>query len=409
MSTDFPAVSVSELTHQLKQLIEVTFPYVYVKGELSNVKRSRPGHIYLTLKDKDSQISGVIWRGNAARLKFDLQDGLDVLVAGPVQLYPPRGDYQINIEEVVPLGLGPLEIAFRQLHDKLSAEGLFDPDHKRRLPRIPRRIAIVTSPTSAAVRDMMQVLTRRWKAADIVIVPVAVQGEGAARQIAAALDKIHLIPDVDVVITGRGGGSLEDLWSFNEEIVARAIYNCRIPVISAVGHEVDVSIADLVADKRALTPSEAAELVVPDGNTVRNHLDNVSARLRNSLVASARQSRGLVDSLANRRVFTHPLEMLQERSRILDAYGESMERSVRQSVRNGENKVGRLAASLDALSPLKVLGRGYSLTQDAKSEQLVRSIADVKTDQSIRTVLVDGTIESTITKTVSQSQDRPGT
>ena len=408
MSTDFPAVSVTELTHQLKQLIEVTFPYVYVKGELSNVKRSRPGHVYLTLKDKDAQISGVIWRMNAARLKFELQDGLDVLVAGPVQLYPPRGDYQINIEEIVPLGLGPLEIAFRQLQEKLSAEGLFAAERKRPLPRIPQRIAIVTSPTSAAVKDMMQVISRRWRASDVVIVPVPVQGAGAAQKIAAALDRVHLIPRVDVVITGRGGGSLEDLWSFNEQVVARAIYNCKVPVVSAVGHEVDVSIADLVADRRALTPSEAAELVVPDGNTVRNHLDNVSARLRSSLVASARQSRALVDSLSNRRVLTHPLEMLQERSRILDRYGDSLERSIQQSVSNNSNKIAQLAASLEALSPLKVLGRGYSLTQLAESDDLVRSVDSVVTGQTIRTVLADGSIESTVQKTVSKPHDKDG-
>ncbi|MCL4114551.1 UNVERIFIED_CONTAM: hypothetical protein GTU68_061254 [Idotea baltica] len=408
MSTDFPAVSVTELTHQLKQLIEVTFPYVYVKGELSNVKRSRPGHVYLTLKDKDAQISGVIWRMNASRLKFELQDGLDVLVAGPVQLYPPRGDYQINIEEIVPLGLGPLEIAFRQLQEKLSAEGLFDPERKRSLPRIPKRIAIVTSPTSAAVRDMMQVISRRWRASDVVIVPVPVQGDGAAKKIATALDRVHLIPNVDVVITGRGGGSLEDLWAFNEEVVARAIFNCKVPVVSAVGHEVDVSIADLVADRRALTPSEAAELVVPDRHTVRSHLDSVSARLKNSLVGKAYQSRAILDSLSNRRVLTHPMEMLQERSRTLDSYGDSLERSIRQSVANGSNKVAQLVASLEALSPLKVLGRGYSLTQAGKSNDLVRSVDDVTQGQTIRTVVNDGTIESTVQQTVSKLHDNDG-
>ena len=408
MAIDFPAVSVSELTYQLKDLIEVSFPFVHVKGELSNVKQSRPGHIYLTLKDEDAQISGVIWRSNAARLKFELHDGLDVLVAGPIQLYPPRGGYQINIEEILPLGLGPLEVAFRQLQQKLAAEGLFDADHKRPLPQVPNRIAIVTSPTSAAVRDMLQVINRRWRGSDIVIVPVPVQGDGAARRIAAAIRKVHLIPNVDVVITGRGGGSLEDLWAFNEEVVARAIYDCKVPVVSAVGHEIDVSIADLVADRRALTPSEAAELVVPDGVSIRNDLDGIAVRLRNSLIGRARQSRVLLDSVSNRRVFTHPQEMLLERSRLLDDFGDAMERSIRHTVSDGSQTIGRLAASLAALSPLKVLGRGYSLTHQAETNQLVRSIRDISNGEAIKTILQDGAIESTVTNISFESHTSDG-
>ncbi|MEX2287491.1 MAG: exodeoxyribonuclease VII large subunit, partial [Planctomycetaceae bacterium] len=265
-----PILSVSELTRQLKDLVEVNFVHVWVLGEVSNCTRAGSGHVYFTLKDGDAQIRAVAWRSQTARWKFEIHDGLEVVVAGPIEVYPARGTYQLIVEQLIPQGVGALELAFRQLQAKLEAEGLFDPRRKRPLPAFPRRIALVTSPSGAAVRDILQVLTRRWRAVDVVIVPVKVQGEGAAREIAAALANVHRIPDVDVVIAGRGGGSLEDLWAFNEEIVARAIAACRVPVISAVGHEIDVSIADLVADCRALTPSEAAELVVPNCEDVLN-------------------------------------------------------------------------------------------------------------------------------------------
>ena len=269
--------SVTQLTREIKNLVEGQIGLQWVAGEVSNCRPARSGHIYFTLKDQYSQIAAVVWRLTAERLKFQLKDGMEVIALGPVEVYAARGNYQLIIEQLVPKGVGALETALRQLKEKLEKEGLFDPARKRPVPRVPRRIALITSPTGAAVKDMLQVITRRWPAADVLLMPVKVQGEGAAAEIAYALRNVHRIPDVDVVVTGRGGGSLEDLWAFNEEPVARAIAECPFPVISAVGHEIDVSIADLVADVRALTPSEAGELVVPS----REELSAELASLQN--------------------------------------------------------------------------------------------------------------------------------
>lgn len=250
MGTTQNVKSVSELTHDVKKLIEGNLRTQWVGGEVSNCRPARSGHVYFTLKDDEAQMSAVVWRTTAARLGFELRDGMEIVAVGRVEVYAARGSYQLIIQKAFPQGMGALELALRQLKEKLQAAGLFDPDRKRPIPRIPNRIALVTSPTSAAVKDMIQVITRRWPSADIVVVPVAVQGPNAAPEITHALDAVHLIPGVDVVITGRGGGSLEDLWAFNEEMVARAIASCKVPVISAVGHEIDVTIADLVADRR---------------------------------------------------------------------------------------------------------------------------------------------------------------
>jgi len=236
-----------------------------------------------------------------------------VVAAGPIEVYAARGSYQIVVERLAPQGIGPLELAFRQLYEKLAAEGLFRPERKRPLPRFPRRIALVTSPVGAAVRDLLQVITRRWPACDIIIVPVPVQGAAAAPEIAAAIGALARLPHVDVVITGRGGGSLEDLWAFNEESVARAIFHCPIPVVSAVGHEVDVTIADLVADKRALTPSEAGELVVPQRAEVLSDLEHLATRMRSALQHGLRRRGLLVDALAASRALARPLEIIHDR------------------------------------------------------------------------------------------------
>ncbi len=320
--------TVSQLTREIKALLEHGFPFVWVSGEISNFTRAASGHCYLTLKDDSAQIRAIIWKGTASRLKFELQDGLEVNVAGRVEVYEARGAYQIIIEQCEPQGLGALELAFRQLHDKLAAEGLFAAEHKQPLPRFPRRIALVTSPTSAAVRDMLQVLTRRWPAAEILILPVRVQGAGAAAEIAAAIRTVPNIPDVDVIITGRGGGSLEDLWAFNEEVVARAIYDCPIPVVSAVGHEIDISIADLVADRRALTPSEAAELVVPDIREVQMGVQQLRDRLIGGLRQRAITSRSQLEALASRRVFTRPTERIHDLQQQLDELDARSRRAI---------------------------------------------------------------------------------
>ncbi len=401
--SNVPVKTVSQITHELKGLVEANFPQVWVLGEISNCTRAGSGHIYLTLKDETAQIRAVIWRGAASKLKFDIQDGLEVVAVGPVEVYAARGSYQLIIHQLIPQGVGALELAFRQMQEKLEAEGLFEIEHKRPLPIFPRRVALITSPTSAAVRDMLQVMTRRWRAADIIILPVAVQGAGAAEQIAAALRIVPGIPGVDVVITGRGGGSLEDLWAFNEEVVARAIFNCPIPVISAVGHEIDVSISDLVADRRALTPSEAAELAVPDQADVLRALHGARDRLTAALRQRAARARMQLDALASRRVFTRPLQHIHDLATRLDEIDAQMKRVMSHRVEMARNQVARYSSSLEALSPLKVLQRGYSVTYRApaagpptKIAEVIRTADQLKPGDEIQTLLQTGHVTSRV-------------
>jgi exodeoxyribonuclease VII large subunit len=395
-------LSVSGLTQQVKDLIEGSLPFVLVQGELSNFVRAGSGHLYLTLKDECAQLRAVMWRGSAARLRFEPEDGLHVLAAGSMEVYAARGTYQLVIEELLPIGIGPLELAFRQLHDRLAIEGLFAPERKRLLPRFPRRIALVTSPTGAAVRDMLQVLTRRWPGGDIVIVPVPVQGADAAPKIAAALRSVHRIPGVDIVITGRGGGSLEDLWAFNEEVVARAIFDCKLPVVSAVGHETDVTIADLVADRRALTPSEAAELVVPDAAEVCLGLDRYTERLAGALHGRAARLRLSLDSLAARRCFAKPLEPIHDRQRRVDELDTALRRSINRITCDARAKLAAIAAGLDALNPLAVLARGYSITFRDGDPRPLTSADRLSRGDLLRTRLAIGELLSEFRSTEPQ-------
>lgn len=391
-----PILTVSQLTRQIKDAVEGNFPLCWVVGEVTNCTRAGSGHVYLTLKDDTAQIRAVIWRNTAARLRFDVHDGLEVVAVGPVEVYEARGTYQLVVEQLLPQGIGALELAFRQLCEKLSAEGLFASERKRAIPRFPRRIALVTSPTGAAVRDMVQVITRRWTSARVVIVPVAVQGDGAAAQIAAALQRVHLLPDVDVVITGRGGGSLEDLWAFNEEIVARAIYACKIPVVSAVGHEIDVTVADLVADVRALTPSEAGELVVPNRVEIHSELVGLAQHLTQALRSQAATARARLETLATRRVFTRPVERLHDLARQLDELELRVRRALGNRLKMDRQKLAAAGGRLDALSPLKVLERGYSVTRLLSSGEVVRSFDQAQAGDFLETLLQTGRLKSRV-------------
>lgn len=391
--------TVSELTGEIKDLIEGSLPEVWVRGEVSNCLKANSGHVYFTLKDEGAQLAAVVWRSTASRFRFDLHDGLQVVVNGSIEVYAPRGTYQLIVRQLIPQGIGALELAFRQLHAKLEAEGLFSPRRKRPLPRFPRRVAIVTSPVGAAVRDMIQVMTRRWPAAEIIVVPVKVQGDGAAQEIASALRNVHCLPGVEVVICGRGGGSLEDLWSFNEEVVARAIAACKIPVISAVGHEIDVTIADLVADVRALTPSEAGERVVPDCLEVRTAFDNLQQRLVSGLQNRAAKARLQVDALASRRVLSRPFQRVHDELIRLDELDSRLRRAVQQRVGDSKQQLDLAAATLDALSPLKVLGRGYSITRRAETKELVTSSEQLAIGDRITTMLAHGQLTSRIEST----------
>jgi exodeoxyribonuclease VII large subunit len=391
--------SVSELTMQIKSLLEGSLGTQWVTGEISNCKPARSGHIYLTLKDQHSQISVVVWRSTAKRMGFELKDGMEVLMTAKVEVYGARGAYQLVANRIVPQGVGALQLALQQLKDKLSREGLFHPGRKRPLPRLPKRIALITSHQSAAVKDMLQVITRRWPAARVIVVPVSVQGDVAASQIARALRKVHEIPDVEVVITGRGGGSLEDLWAFNEEIVARAIADCRLPVISAVGHEIDVTIADLVADRRALTPSEAGELVVPDRAEFLDGLNKLRLRLINGLKQRAKSARLQLDGLASRPVLTNPKQRLQQLAETLDDIDEQLNASMERRIENTKFRLARYAESLNALSPLNVLARGYSATyvlDDKQNRSLLTEPSQVKANDTLVTRLAGGEVSSRV-------------
>jgi len=390
-------LSVSELTSLIKGTLEADFSSVWVSGELSNVSRPHSGHVYLTLKDEDAQIRGVVWRSVASQLAFDLRDGLEVVCLGAIDVYPPRGAYQLVIRRVEPLGVGSLQLALRQLQQNLAAEGLFAPEHKKPLPRFPRRIALVTSPTGAAIRDFLEVLRRRWRGVDVLVIPARVQGEGAAADLVRGIRAANALPESpDVLVVARGGGSLEDLWCFNEEPVVRAIYASRIPVVSAVGHEIDVTLSDLVADVRALTPSEAAELVVPSADELRAGLDGYRQRLTAALRGRASAARTKLDALAQHRAFRKPFERIQDRARQLDDLDLRAARAVRYLLQRSRERLRGVAGQLESLSPLAVLQRGYSLTLRTGDGALLTDAAQAEVGASITTRLARGTLVSRV-------------
>ena len=397
--------TISELTREIKSLLEDGFPSVWVSGEISSLSRPRSGHLYFNLKDSESQIRSVVFRGVGMRLKFDLQDGQEVIACGRLTVYGPRGDYQLVIEQIQPKGIGPLELALRQLKEKLFVKGYFDPKRKRGLPYIPQRIALVTSPTGAAVRDMLEVLNRRWPNVEVWVCGVTVQGDGASEDMAAMIRRINnLKANIDLLIIGRGGGSIEDLWAFNEEPLAHAIFESRIPVVSAVGHEVDVTIADLVADVRALTPSEAAERVVPNREELIEDLMTTQTRLKDLLLQRLQTARQRWQDLCERRVFRLPLDRIHDLEQELDDWSERLHRAMRKRVQSAQKDVDSFAGQLQSLSPLNVLGRGYSLTR-TESGQVIRSSKDVRFGQRVVTLLQDGEIVSRVEETDGKSAE----
>lgn len=389
-------LSVAALTSRIKDTLESGFPDVWVAGEVSNFSRPSSGHCYFTLKDDAAQIRAVMWRGSASRLKFDLCDGLELVCHGSVDVYAPRGSYQLVVNEAQPRGVGALELQLQKLREKLAAEGLFDRARKRPLPAFPRRIAFVTSPTGAAIRDFLQVLSRRWRGVDVLVIPARVQGEGAAAEIVAGIRAANrLRPALDALVVGRGGGSLEDLWCFNEEPVVRAIAASKVPVISAVGHEIDVTLSDLAADVRALTPSEAAERVAPSADEIANRLRAYDARLHGSVRRRLLTSRDRVERVSRSRPFARPHAMLQDAARRLDDLDGAAIRAMRRLLERGQSRLATIAGKIETLSPLGVLERGYSLTTN-KRGKLVRSAKDVAEGDRISTRFAQGEIVSVV-------------
>ena len=362
---------------------------ILVRGELSNYKLYPSGHHYFSLKDGEGAIRCVLFRGNAAGLRFRPENGMQVIASGRVSVFPRDGQYQLYCERLTPEGAGELAVAFEQLKRKLAAQGLFDLDRKKPLPRFPEKIALVTSPAGAAVRDMIRILGARYPLAEVIVVPVLVQGEGAAREIAAALDYVNYHRLADVIITGRGGGSMEDLWAFNEEAAALAIGRSKIPVISAVGHEPDVTIADFVADVRASTPSNAAELAVPDQNELYARLDSTREYLRKTVADNVRNYRQKLAFLSQNPALVNPERYFEGKRLLLDYQNQALLREMEQALARRQEQLGRLAASLEAMSPLKVLARGYAIAQ-TPAGQVVASAKNLAAGERIHLKWSDG-------------------
>ncbi|MGD0016917.1 MAG: exodeoxyribonuclease VII large subunit [Verrucomicrobiia bacterium] len=438
-------LSVTELTRRIKGALEDKFPAVWVEGEISNLRTPQSGHVYFTLKDASAQLAAVLFRGPAAGVKFKLQDGLAVIAFGDISVYERQGQYQIVVRQLLPKGLGALQLAFEELKRRLEKEGLFAAERKKPIPLLPQRIGLVTSPTGAAIRDFLNIIGRRFPNVHIIINPVRVQGEGAAQEIAAAIDEFNALHaagtlPLDVLIVTRGGGSLEDLWAFNEEIVARALARSTIPTISAVGHEIDFTIADFVADLRAPTPSAAAELVVKAKEEFIRQLRDCQTRLAKDLRFRVADMRRKLTELASSYVFQQPAQLIHQyqqevddlrhrlgqatggalagqRSRLetasakfgllsprsrmagwnarLDADQRRLDTGFSQRWQQTAHRLAQASAKLDLLSPKSTLQRGYSITRTADGK-IVRTVKTVKNGDRITTLVVDGEFEAEV-------------
>lgn len=383
-------LTVSEVNQYVKLLIEHDdlLADVMVKGEISNYKRHSSGHLYFTMKDEGGALLCVMFRGEASKLKFAPGDGMKVIAAGRLSVFVRDGRYQLYITDLQPDGVGALYAAFEQLKEKLYKEGLFDQSRKKPIPPMPMKIALVTSPTGAAVRDMIRVLGKRFPMAKLLVCPVRVQGEGAAEEIAKALKLLSDKRTVDLIILGRGGGSIEDLWPFNEEVVARAIAACNTPIISAVGHEPDVTISDFVADLRAATPSNGAELAVPDKNELYITLRNFDIRLVRAMDDRLKKHRLRLKELAGRKSLSGPTYRINEQRLLLDYLEKSLASSVEKHLADKRHRYVALKSTVEAISPLAVLGRGYSIASvDGKA---IRSAREVIPGDHIRIRLLEG-------------------
>lgn len=379
--------TVSQINGYVKKILDhnIVLNNVWVKGEISNFKHHYSGHLYITLKDDGGVLKAVMFRSSAQSMTFEPSDGMKVLARGRISVYEAGGSYQLYIEEMIPDGVGELYIAYEQLKKQLEEEGLFATEHKRSIPRFPKTVGVVTASTGAAVRDIINVITRRCPMTEIVLYPAQVQGKGAAQSIVGAIEYFNAVKGADVLIVGRGGGSIEDLWAFNEEITARAVYNSQIPVISAVGHETDFTITDFAADLRAPTPSAAAEIAVPSSIELRNSIRTSQNRI--SLNIAKRIENGRLH--LKRFKMRTPKDRIEDYSLRLDALVRSMENSVRMKTMSMRNKLGEGAAKLDALSPLQTLSRGYSIPTK-ENGSVIRSVKDMKDGDEFTLRLKDG-------------------
>ncbi len=391
-----PVYSVSQVNGHIRDLLDAdpALSGLFVRGELSNYKMYPSGHHYFSLKDEGGALRCVLFRREAASLRFRPQNGMTVLAFGRVAVFPRDGAYQLYVSNLAPDGVGDLHAAFEALKASLAAQGLFDEDHKKPIPKFPGRIALVTSPAGAAVRDMIRILGARWPMSQVYVVPCRVQGAEAPAEIAGAIAWVNAQKIAELIITGRGGGSMEDLWCFNDELVARAIYASKIPVISAVGHEPDVTIADYVSDLRAATPSNAAELAVPDQSEQYERLSHLTRRMAKAMDRRLHDSRAALDRCARSRMLQDPMSWVEDRRMLLDRQRDRLSHGLTGSLGSYRQDFARLAASLDALSPLKVLGRGYAIAYGPKG--VVKSVKDVQTGDEVKLKVSDGEIGCTV-------------
>ena len=388
--------TVSAVTQQIKLLLEETLPPFWMTGEISNFKRHSSGHFYFSLKDEGAQIPCTMWAGRNRNLNFAPQDGMQVVVQGQVTVYEKRGNYQLDVWQMQPAGIGALQQAFEQLKQRLQREGLFDAEHKKKLPRFPQRVGLVTSPTGAAIRDLASVLRRRWPSMQIVLRPVRVQGGGAAAEIATAIAEFNEYGNVDLLIVGRGGGSLEDLWPFNEELVARAIFASKLPIVSAVGHEIDFSISDFVADVRAATPSVAAEMVAPEAREIR---ESLLVQLRRAYLYLTRKTqlyRERLRRVASSYGLRQPLNVAQQRTQELDESYRRLTVAMQNRKEKNRSALENLSERLQGLSHESILRRGFALVYRKEDGKLVSHARQVHEDDLIRVQLAASAIDATV-------------
>jgi exodeoxyribonuclease VII large subunit len=393
-TTEQRVYSVSELTKAIKGELEEQFTNIWVEGEISNLATPQSGHTYFTLKDASSQIRAVIFKSAGKLLKFQLEHGMKILARGAISVYAPRGEYQLVINYVEPLGAGALQLAFEQLKKRLAEEGLFDQQYKKPIPMLPKKIGVVTSPTGAAIRDILNIVTRRFANVQILIAPVRVQGAEAPGEIVRAIEMLNRLPDVDVLIVGRGGGSLEDLWAFNDEAVARSIFASRIPVISAVGHEIDYTIADFVADLRAPTPSAAAELVVQNKENLIYTVQTLNTRLQNIIVNFISRLKERIQQYTLR--LEDPQKRISEIQQRLDEIQNRLITFFRHYLEKQRYQLGTAVGKLNNLSPLTLLARGYAICRDAKTLRTLKTAMDVAIGEDVLVRLSEGELECAV-------------
>ena len=403
-------LTVSDVNQYIKAMVDRDglLSGLCIRGEVSNYKVYPSGHHYFTLKDAGGALRCVMFKGSAVSLRFRPENGMKVLAFGRISVFPRDGAYQLYCERLTPEGVGDLYVAFEQLKVRLQQEGLFDPAHKKPIPAYPQRIAIVTSSAGAAIHDMLRILGKRYPLTKVILLPVRVQGAEAPPEICGAIRYVNRFQLADVIITGRGGGSMEDLWAFNDERVARTIYQSEIPVISAVGHEPDVTISDFVADLRAATPSNAAELAVPDQAELRERLLSAQSRLQQAQTRQLKLARQRLDGLKSKRVLQSPMNYLQDRRMLLDYQQKQLAACTRQQLDKKKQRFIRLTAALDAMSPLKVLSRGYSMTRD-QNGHVLRDAGAVQAGSQITVTLQTGEVDAVVQTTRGGTHEQAGT